>query len=59
MFSTMLISENDETNTLSCKEVENQSSDTPIPLLDTNELRNQVGFLEILWLDMQNGGCVR
>lgn len=62
----MLISENEETNTLGCKEVENQSPDTPMEQLDTNELRNQVGFIGILWLliqiyefwDVQKGGYV-
>lgn len=49
----MLISENEETNTLGCKEVENQSPDTPMEQLDTNELRNQVGFIGILWLLIQ------
>ncbi|MCD7450136.1 hypothetical protein HAX54_003703 [Datura stramonium] len=44
--SSLFAEENDETNTLGCKEVENQSSDTPMPQLDTNELRNQAKFLK-------------
>lgn len=44
--SSLFTEENDETNTLGCKEVENRSSDTPMPQLDTNELRNQAKFLK-------------
>ncbi|XP_055801419.1 protein JASON-like [Solanum dulcamara] len=44
--SSLFTEENDEIKTLGCKEVENQSSDTPMPLMDTNELRNQAKFLK-------------
>ncbi|XP_060209668.1 protein JASON-like isoform X1 [Lycium barbarum] len=44
--SSLFTEENDETNNLDCKEVENQSSDTPMPHLDKNELRNQAKFLK-------------
>lgn len=44
----MLVPDKDETNTLGCEEVENQSSDTPMAQLDANDLRNQVGSLGIV-----------
>ncbi|KAG5605670.1 hypothetical protein H5410_027162 [Solanum commersonii] len=42
VISATISSENEDTNTLGCKEVENLSLDTAMPQLDTNELRNQV-----------------
>ncbi|XP_006352001.1 protein JASON [Solanum tuberosum] len=44
--SSLFTEENEETNTLGCKEVENLSLDTPMPQLDTNDLRNQAKFLK-------------
>ncbi|CAN4094253.1 unnamed protein product [Withania somnifera] len=44
--SSLFIEENDETNASGSKELENRSLDTPMPQLDTNELRNQAKFLK-------------
>ncbi|KAJ8527880.1 hypothetical protein K7X08_015331 [Anisodus acutangulus] len=44
--SSLITEENDETNTLGCKEMENKSVDTPMTQLDKNELRNQAKFLK-------------